>query len=74
MLEAKWILSGRSRHIDLSDRLIPRLRGRLGMRVDPAGYRFLYIERASPLGDCLREMAEKLFYNGDLPLTAADEE
>ena len=66
MLEARWILSGRTRRIDFSANVITQIRGQLGIRVNPNQYKILFIERSSPLGDCLKEMAEKLYYYGDL--------
>jgi hypothetical protein len=73
MREAKWVLTGRVKRIDLSANIVSRLRGQLGIRVTPDQYRILFVEHASPLGDCLKEMAEQLFYHGDLPV-APDEE
>jgi len=66
MLEAKWILSGRTRRIDFSANIIAQLRGNLGVRIKPDQYKMLFIEHSSPLGDCIKEIAEDLFYLGDL--------
>ncbi len=68
MLEAKWILSGKARRIDFSSKFISRLRGNLGVRIKPDQYKMLFIQHSSPLGDCIREIAEDLFYLGDLHL------
>ena len=73
MQEARWILSGRTKRIDFAASIISHVRGHLGLRVNPGQYKILYIEHSSPMGDCLREMAEKLFYNGDLPLSPDEE-
>ena len=68
MLEAKWILSGKARRIDFSSKILSRLRGNLGVRIKPDQYKMLFIQHSSPLGDCIREIAEDLFYMGDLHL------
>ncbi|HTK80904.1 MAG TPA: ATP-binding protein [Bacteroidota bacterium] len=73
MLEAKMVLSGRSKHIDFSPGIMTRIHGRLRVRIDPHQYKFLLIEHTSPLGDCLREMLEKLFHNGDLHIESDEE-
>jgi hypothetical protein len=73
MLEAKWILSGRIRRIDFSANIISRLRGNLGVRIKPDQYKMLFIEHSSPLGDSIREIAEDLFYLGDLHVEFDDE-
>jgi hypothetical protein len=73
MLEARWILAGRVKRIDLSASIITRLRRQLSVRVNPDQYKLLFIERSSPLGDCLKEMAEKLFHNGDLHVDVEEE-
>ena len=73
MLEAKWILSGRTKRIDFSSSVITQIRSQLGIRINPNQYKILYIEHSSPMGDCLKEMAEKLFYNGDLHVEIDDE-
>jgi len=67
MTEARWILSGRKRRIDFSAGVLTHRRGRLGARIDPGQYKILSIEHTSPFSDCLKEMAEGLFYLGDLP-------
>jgi len=66
MVEAKWVLSGRIRRIDFSANIIAQLRGNLGVHINPDQYKMLFIEHSSPLGDCLKEIAEDLFYLGDL--------
>jgi hypothetical protein len=68
MLEAKWILSGRTKRIDFSMNIMTQIKGQLGVRINPNQYKILFIEHSNPLGDCLKEMAEKLFYNGDLQI------
>ncbi len=73
MQEAKWILSGRTKRIDFSANVITQIRGQLGVRINPNQYKILFIEHSSPLGDCLKEMAEKLFYNHDLPVELDEE-
>jgi hypothetical protein len=73
LLEAKWIFSGSVRRIDLSAEVMTHLRGQLGVRVSTEQYKILYIEHANPLGECLREMAELLYYSGDLRLAGDDE-
>lgn len=73
LLEAKWIFSGRVRRIDLSAEVMTHLRGQLGVRVNTEQYKILYIEHANPLSECLREMAELLYYSGDLRLAGDDE-
>ena len=66
MLEAKWILTGRTKRIDFSANFMTQIRGQLGVRINPNQYKILFIEHSNPLGDCLKEMAEKLYDNGDL--------
>ncbi len=73
MQEAKWILSGRTKRIDFSANIMTQLRGQLGVRINPGQYKILFIEHSSPMGDCLKEIAEKLFYHGDLPFTPDEE-
>jgi hypothetical protein len=73
MLEAKWILSGRTKRIDFSANIITQIRGQLGVRINPNQYKILFIDHSSPLGDCLKEIAEKLFYNGDLHIEINEE-
>ena len=50
-----------------------QIRGQLGVRINPNQYKILLIEHSNPLGDCLKEMAEKLYYNGDLHIEADSE-
>ncbi|MBI5021792.1 MAG: ATP-binding protein [Ignavibacteriales bacterium] len=73
MTEAKWILSGRTKRIDFSANIITQIRGQLGVRINPNQYKILFIEHSSPLGDCMKEMTEKLFYNGDLHIDLDEE-
>jgi AAA+ ATPase superfamily predicted ATPase len=73
MLEAKWILSGRTKRIDFSTNIMTQIRGQLGVRINPNQYKILLIEHSNPLGDCLKEMSEKLYYNGDLHIEADSE-
>jgi len=73
MLEAKWILSGRTKRIDFSANIMTQLKGQLGIRINPNQYKIIFIEHSSPLGDCLKEIAEQLFYNGDLPVQLDEE-
>jgi hypothetical protein len=72
MLEAKWLLTGRIKRIEFSSALIARLHGHLGIRLQSDQYKILYIEHSSPMGDCLKEMTEGLFYNRDLPVELAE--
>jgi hypothetical protein len=73
MLEAKWILSGRTKRIDFSANIIARVRGTLGVRIKPDHYKIIFIEHSNPLSDCLKEIAEHLFYNGDLHVEMDEE-
>jgi energy-coupling factor transporter ATP-binding protein EcfA2 len=66
MLEAKNILSGRKQRIEFSAGIIARKRGHLALHIVPDQYRILSIDHPSPMGDCLKEMAEQLHHNGDL--------
>ena len=73
MLEAKWILSGRTKHIDVFPGKVTTQGRSLGTPIDPGQYKVLFIEHAVPLGACIQEMLEKLFYNGDLCVEADEE-
>jgi hypothetical protein len=73
MLEARQILSGRARRIELSGGLTSRLRGHLHRRITPGQYNILYVEHPNPMGDCIREIAEQLHTQGILHL-GEDEE
>ncbi len=73
MMEARWVITGRKRRIDLSARLIAGLHGRLSPRFDPGGYRIVSVERACPMGDCLEEIAAQLHRYGDIPAEADEE-
>jgi hypothetical protein len=74
MLEAKLLLGGMTRRIDLAAALPALGHGRLGLRITPGQYRMVFLERACPLGDGVSELAEKLFLNGDLPVAIDDDE
>jgi len=71
MLEAKKILSSRARRIELASHVRP-LRPAPG-RASPGGFAILTVEHFSPLGECLKEIAEQLHQYGDLGVDAADE-
>jgi hypothetical protein len=73
MLEAKWIITGRTKRIDFSSNILTQIRGQLGVRIKPDQYKIIFIEHSSPHGDCLKEMSEKLFYNGDLKIQIDEE-
>ena len=73
MLEARKILSGRTRRIEFSGRLTARLRGRLPQRIKPDQYNILFIEHSTPMGDLIKEIAEQIHGQGDLRL-GEDEE
>jgi hypothetical protein len=73
MMEARWVLTGHIRRIDFSPVVLARLRGDLAARIDPARYNVLFIEHATPLGDCLKECTEQLFYLGDLRTETGEE-
>jgi hypothetical protein len=51
-----------------------QIRGQLGIRITPDQYKVLVIEHSNPLGDCLKEMSEKLYYNSDLPMDISSEQ
>src|SRR5258705_9867080 len=72
MMEAKWILTGRVRRIEFSPYLLTRRRGKLALRIDPGQYKELFIEHSSPLGECLKELTEKLYYRGDLRIETGE--
>jgi hypothetical protein len=73
MLEAKSILSGRKQRIGLSAGIIARMRGHLALRIVSEQYKILSVDHPSPMGDCLKEMAEQLYHNGDLRLDSLEE-
>ncbi len=73
MEEARRVLSGRAKRIDLSAAVMTHSRGKPGIRISRDQYRTLLIEHPSPLADCLKETAEQLHDNGDLPLEADGE-
>jgi len=68
MMEAKAILEGKTRRIDFSANVITQLKGHLGIRLRSDQYKVIWIDRASPLGDCLNEMCYKLHLNHDLQI------
>ena len=52
MLEARKILSGRTRRIEFSEAVSSRVcRGHLPHRISPDQYSILYIEHPNPMGD-----------------------
>ncbi len=73
LLEARWVLSGRSKRIDFSPRFIPKVYGNLPLKLKPGEFKIMTIERCHPLGDFLREVCQKLFLNGDLPVESDEE-
>jgi len=73
MLEAKWILSGRAKRIDFAAAVVSQVRGQLGTKIKADQYKILLIEHSNPLGDCLKEMAERLYYNKDLVIDTDEE-
>lgn len=73
MQEARWVISGRTKRIDFSAYVLTQIRGQLGVRINPDQYTMLLIEHTNPLGNCLKEMAEKLWYNHDLPVESDEE-
>ncbi|HXX63990.1 MAG TPA: AAA family ATPase [Bacteroidota bacterium] len=71
MLEAKKILSGRARRIEIASQVQP-------VRSPPESvpgrsFAILTVDHFSPLGECLKEIAEQLHGAGDLGVDAADE-
>ena len=73
MLEAKWILTGSVKRIEFSPYHLARSRGKLALHIDPGQYKELFIEHSTPLGECLKELAEKLYYRGDLRIETGEE-
>jgi AAA ATPase-like protein len=73
MAEAAWVLTGRIRRIDFSPAVLSRRRGTLGLHINPNQYKYLFIEHSSPLGECLKELTEKLYYKGDLRVESDEE-
>ncbi len=60
MLEAIRILSGKVRSIEFSAGVTARLRGQLASRLSPDYYNILYVRHPTPMGDCVKEIAEQL--------------
>src|SRR5690349_5931017 len=73
MLEARWLLSGRSKRIDFSPAVITHVREMPGVHIEPGAWKTLTVGQITPLGACLTEMAEKLYRNGDLRLDVGEE-
>jgi hypothetical protein len=73
MLEAKRVLSGRVRRIEMSAGIVARVRDQLAFRITPDQYKVLSVDHPSPMGDCLKEMAEQLYYSGDLRVETGEE-
>jgi len=77
MLEARKILSGRTRRIEFSGAaarcVTAGRRGHLHQRITPDQYSILYIEHPTPMGDLIKEIAEQLHSQGNLRL-GEDEE
>lgn len=67
------ILSGKAHHIDAGPGKQGSFHGNLALRIGPSQYKTLYIEHPSPLGDCLKEAAEQLYYYSDLPVETGEE-
>lgn len=72
MEEAIAVLRGSVKHIDLSLRLINLMKGNLGLRFSPGQVHILTVNRSSPFGECLREMARALHGAGCLRLTSSE--
>ncbi|MBI5472615.1 MAG: ATP-binding protein [Ignavibacteriae bacterium] len=72
MQEARWILSGRILRIEFAASVIARIQGGLSKRMRANQYKIVYIEHPNPLGECLKELAEQLYYNGDLRVETAE--
>lgn len=72
MQEARWILSGRVSRIEVAPPVIARMKGKLYRSTAPDQYKIIYLEHPSPLGECLKELAEQLYYNNDLHIEVAE--
>jgi energy-coupling factor transporter ATP-binding protein EcfA2 len=68
MREALGIMSGENRRGKRQLELFTPPRGQLSLKVRRKQYRMMFIEHASPMGDCLKEMAELLLLMGLLRL------
>ncbi len=73
MQEARWILSGRTSRIELAGSVVARMHGKLSKGKPVSQYKIVYIEHPSPLSECLKELAEQLYYNGDLNVETGEE-
>lgn len=71
MAEARNILTGTTRRIELSPGILSRLTGKLGFRINPCQYKIMVILHAAPLGDCLKEMLQQLHAQDDLWLDSS---
>ncbi len=69
MQEAIAVLQGNARRIDLSPRRINSLKGNLWFRLGAGHDRIVTVNRANPMGDCLRELAQSLLGMGLLHLS-----
>ena len=72
MLEAKAVLEGSSRNLDVVVGLDSGLNG-VSLRGGRT-YRIIYVMHVSPLGDCLKEMCRLLHQMGELALDLSPEE
>jgi hypothetical protein len=72
MMEAMRILSGRAHRIEAGLGKQGHFDGDLAVRIAPSSYKTLYIEHPNPLGDCLKEAAEQLYYYSDLPVETGE--
>ncbi|MEO8168425.1 MAG: hypothetical protein ABI623_09265, partial [bacterium] len=73
MQEARWILTGRISRIEFAAPVIARMRGKLSRWTSANQYKIVYIEHPNPLSECLKELAELLYYNSDLHIEVAEE-
>lgn len=70
MQEAVAVLEGGARHIDLSPRLLTRRS--LGFQANTGGAGILTVYRSSPMGECLREVAQELHRAGKLLIDSSE--
>lgn len=68
MKEAAAVFSGKPLSPDRSLSMPQLVRGALPLRFIPGQYKVMFISNAAPLGDCLKEMAEKLHGGASLML------
>jgi hypothetical protein len=73
MQEARWILSGRTSRIEFAGSVVARVHGKLSKSKQVDQYKIVYIEHPNPLSECLKELAEQLYYNGDLIVETGEE-